>query len=143
MCAFVDLSIQNKYFHLYLLLNERQRRFWAGTEASVLGWGGIGIVSVSTGLSRTTVSKGVQELQNKKLLPPDRIRKEGGGRKRSEDLDPTLKSDLLRLVSPDTRGDPQSPLRWSSKSLVHLTKALQTIESPHDLSFLLMLRKRK
>ena len=143
MCAFVDLSIQDKYSHLYPLFNERQRRVWAGTEASSLGWGGIGIVSVSTGLSRTTVSKGVQELQNKKNLPPDRIRKEGGGRKRSEDLDPTLKSDLLRLVSPDTRGDPQSPLRWSSKSLVHLTKTLQTMDSPHDISVFVVKRLLK
>ncbi|MHA1673677.1 MAG: ISAzo13 family transposase, partial [Promethearchaeota archaeon] len=73
---------------------------WAGTEAMVLGWGGISSVSVSTGLSRTTVRKGVQELINPSNLPPDRIRKEGGGRKRSEQIDPTLKSDLLQLVSP-------------------------------------------
>lgn len=100
----------------------------------MLGWGGISIVSVSTGLSRTTVSNGVQELQKETSLVPNRIRKEGGGRKRSEILDPTLKPDILHLVSPDTRGDPESSLRWSSKSLSHIAKALRTMENPHDVS---------
>ena len=91
-------------------------------------------MSASTGLSRTTVSKGVHDLQNITLLPPDRIRKEGGGRKKSEVLDSSLKTDLLHLVSPNTRGDPQSSLRWTSKSLVNLTEALQNMENEHNVS---------
>lgn len=91
-------------------------------------------MSASTGLSRTTVSKGVHELQNITLLHPDRIRKEGGGRKKSEILDSSLKSDLHHLVSPNTRGDPQSSLRWTSKSLVNLTEALQNMENEHKIS---------
>ncbi len=119
---------------MFTVLNERQRRGWAGIEASVLGRGGISIVSVSTGLSRTTVKKGIQEFQNPPDLPPNRIRKKGGGRKRSEELDPTLKSDLLQLVSPDTRGDPQSSLRWTSKSLRKIKKALRLMNRKHNTS---------
>ena len=98
------------------------------------GRGGISIVSASTGLSRTTVSKGVQELQKINPLPPDRIRKEGGGRKKSEVLDSSLKDDLLHLVDPNTRGDPQSSLRWTNKSLANLTEALRNMEDTHDVS---------
>ncbi len=68
------------------------------------------------------------------VLPSNRIRKKGGGRKRSEILDPTLKEDILHLVAPDTRGDPESLLRWKSKSLSHITKAIRTMENSHDVS---------
>ena len=91
-------------------------------------------MSASTGLSRTTVSKGVQELKKINPLPPDRIRKEGGGRKKSEVLDSSLKDDLLHLVDPNTRGDPQSSLRWTNKSLTNLTEALRNMENTHDVS---------
>ena len=107
---------------------------WAGVEALSLGCGGISTLSLSTGLSRTTVSRGVKEARFESNLPSDRIRKEGGGRKRSEILDPTLKEDILRLVTPDTRGDPESLLRWKSKSLSHITEAVRTMENPHDVS---------
>jgi len=106
----------------------------------VLGWGGISSVSISTGLSRTTVRKGVQELQSLSNLPPDQIRKEGGGRKRSEQRDPSLKSDLLQLVSPDTRGDPQSSLRWSSKSLEKIKVALRSMSNAHNTSVFVIRR---
>lgn len=121
-------------------MNERQRRHWAGTEALALGRGGISIVSNSTGISQTTISKGILELKNGINLPSNRIRKEGGGRKRSEVLDPTLKSDLLSLVDPNTRGDPQSPLQWINKSLVHLTEALGKLSNLHKVSVFVVRR---
>ncbi|MHA1675184.1 MAG: ISAzo13 family transposase, partial [Promethearchaeota archaeon] len=77
---------------------------------------------------------------NPSNLPPDRIRKEGGGRKRSEQIDPTLKSDLLQLVSPDTRGDPQSSLRWSSKSLTKIKEALHSMNNDHTASVFVIRR---
>lgn len=91
-----------------------------------LGWGEISFVSEMTGLSRSTVSKGAQEIKNPSQVDPDRVRQQGGGRKPLELVDLTLKADLLKLVAPDTCGDPQSPLQYTSKSIRHLTVALQS-----------------
>jgi Rhodopirellula transposase DDE domain len=134
LCACVDPIIQEKYNRLVPILNERQRRLWGGSEASALGWGGISIVSISTGLSRPTIRKGIQEFVKGSDLPVNRIRNIGGGRKKAEVVDKTLKSDLLHLVDPDTRGDPESPLKWCSKSLNHLKNALQQINQNHQWS---------
>lgn len=96
------------------------------SEARSIGWGGISIVSKSTGLSRTTIGKGIKEITCKESFHIDRIRRTGGGRKRLEKHDPTLRSDILACVEPTSRGDPESPLRWTSNSLVNIVKALKS-----------------
>jgi hypothetical protein len=104
-------------------LNERQRRLWVGTEARALGRGGVSLVARATGVSRPTVHKAQEELDD---LPEmnGRVRRAGGGRKRLRELDPGLEAALDALVDPDTRGDPMSPLRWTCKSTGQLALAL-------------------
>ncbi len=123
-------QLQEKYERLHLLLNERQRRLWAGAEALALGRGGVSRVADATGLSRMTVRAGVRELQRRETNPeqslePGRVRQPGGGRPPLSATDPTLLRDLERLVDPLTRGDPQSPLRWTCKSTAKLAAELQ------------------
>src|SRR5437667_872234 len=105
-------------------LNERMRRLVAASEAVALGWGGISAVSRATGLSRKAISQGIKELQEGGGAPQGRIRRRGGGRKKSVSKDPSLQEDLERLVEPVTRGDPESPLRWTCKSVRKLTEEL-------------------
>src|ERR1035441_5807108 len=92
-----------------------------GAEARVIGHGGIRLVARAAGAAEITVSDGVRELEDGGE-PLGRVRRPGGGRKRLADLDPGLRLALLALVEPDERGDPMSPLRWTSKS----TRALAT-----------------
>jgi transposase len=106
-------------------LNERQRRLAMATEARLLGRGGVRAVARITGASESTVRKGVFELEGgAEPLAGGRIRRPGGGRKSSTDLDPGLLPALLALVEPDERGDPMSPLRWTTKSLRNLAAEL-------------------
>lgn len=105
-------------------LNERTRRLLAASEAVAIGWGGISIVSRATGLSRKAISQGIKELQGEQPATEGRIRRKGGGRKTTVSKDPSLKEELERLVEPVTRGDPESPLRWTSKSVRKLAKEL-------------------
>jgi transposase len=106
-------------------LNERQQRLALATEARLLGHGGVRAVAEASGVSATTVRKGVIELESgKDPLPVGRARRAGGGRRRANEQDPELTAALLRLVEPDERGDPMSPLRWTTKSLRHLAEEL-------------------
>jgi Rhodopirellula transposase DDE domain len=106
-------------------LNERQQRLALAVEARLLGHGGVRAVARVAGVSETTVRKGVVELEaDQAPLPPGRIRRPGGGRKAAARLDPDLIPALLALVEPDQRGDPMSPLRWTTKSLRHLADEL-------------------
>ncbi|ABW12477.1 Rhodopirellula transposase family protein [Parafrankia sp. EAN1pec] len=106
-------------------LDERQRRLVLATEARLLGHGGIRAVARVAGVSETTVRVGVFELEaGGEPLPDRRVRRPGGGRKRIEDTDPAVVTALLALVEPDERGDPTSPLRWTTKSLRHLAEQL-------------------
>lgn len=98
-------------------LDERARRLGAASEALALGWGGISAVSRATGLSRKAISHGIKELQEEEREAKGRIRRAGGGRKKTVSKDPSLPEDLERLVEPVTRGDPESPLRWTCKSV--------------------------
>jgi hypothetical protein len=110
-------------------LNERQRRLLLGAGARALGRGGGARMARLSGMSRPTVYAGVRELDE----PPDphgRIRRPGGGPKRLRDTDPDLVEALDRLVDPDTRGDPCSPLRWTTKSTRELAEALTTPGPP-------------
>lgn len=99
-------------------LNERQRRLLLASEARVLGHGGVRAVARVAGVSETTVRAGVFELEGGEVpLPEGRARRRGGGRKSAEELDSGVVPALLALVEPDERGDPMSPLRWTTKSL--------------------------
>src|SRR2546421_920143 len=104
-------------------LDERQRRLLMGAEARALGHGGIRLVARAAGVREATVSLGVSELDSG-AEPLGRVRRPGGGRRRAADTDPGLGPALLALVEPDERGDPMSPLRWTTKSLRHLADEL-------------------
>jgi hypothetical protein len=123
-------SIRKRYEMLAPLLDERHLRLYVGAEALALGYGGISLVSRATGVSRPTITAGCKELQEVgKIYPPQqvagRIRKPGGGRKRTIETDETLCTDLESLIEPVTRGDPESPLRWTSKSVRKLAEELK------------------
>lgn len=106
-------------------LDERTRRLMAATEAQVIGFGGVSIVSRSIGMSRPAISRGIEELKAPAETRHDGIRRPGGGRKKTVDVDLTLKEDLEKLINPTERGDPESPLRWTSKSVRHLAGELR------------------
>jgi transposase len=118
--------VRQKYNSLAGIMDERMRRRWAGSEALALGWGGVTAVAEATGLSQTTIRAGIAECRAPESEPegPPHIRRPGGGRKRLARTDRTLLDDLEALVSPATRGDPQSPLRWTCKSTRNLAEAL-------------------
>ena len=108
------------------MLNERTRRLWAAAEAEAIGHGGLALVARATGMSRTRIARGIQQLRSDETLDPDRTRRPGGGRKRRVDTDVTLLADLNALLEPVTAGAPDdSPLRWTSKSIRQLTAELQ------------------
>src|SRR5262249_29469286 len=109
-------SLAAKFGAIFPHLDERQRRLLMGAEARVLGHGGIRLVARAAGVREATVSLGARELEAG-AEPLGRARKPGGGRKRLADLDLGLRPALLALVEPDERGDPMSPLRWTTKSL--------------------------
>jgi len=119
--------IATKYRSLLPLLEERMRRQWAA-EAGAYGWGGVAAVAQATGLSPTTIRKGQAELACRALPPggrrAGRVRRPGAGRKSKTDEDPELVQALEKLVEPMTRGDPQSPLRWTCKSTRTLAREL-------------------
>ena len=115
-------------------LDERQRRLLAAAEAKVLGRGGVSAVSVATGFSRTTIMAGLGEIeamqsrdgvQEQAATSTARVRQSGGGRKKIQTKDETLLPDLLSLVDSTTRGEPESPLRWTCKSLRNLADELK------------------
>lgn len=113
-----------KYQAMESTLNERSRRRWMAVEAASLGRGGISAVASATGVSRNTVRAGLTELGDEDSTPSG-IRRPGGGRRRRVDEQPGLMSALEALVEPTTRGDPQSPLRWTCKSVRQLAAELQ------------------
>src|SRR2546429_3403421 len=128
-------EIKQRYERLAGELNERTRRLFAANEAMELGWGGIAVVARATGLSRQVIVDGMQELREGQRAGEGRIRRIGGGRKSNVSKDPKLSEDLERLVEPMTRGDPESPLRWTSKSVRKLAKELQRLghQVSHEL----------
>jgi len=116
--------ITAKFEALAPALNERARRVWAATEAKALGHGGIAAVSRATGISVSTIRRGLEELDSGEIAEPGRVRRQGAGRKKALEKDPTLLADLEGLVEPTASGDPQSPLRWTSKSVRKLAGQL-------------------
>ena len=125
--------IAKKYHVLQGEWNERQKRLWAASEALCLGHGGVSIVSRATGLTRPTIYKGIHELETDQRLPRGRVRREGGGAKRTTFKQPTLLPALDALVEPTAKGDPMSPLRWTTKSTRRLCATLN--EQGFEVSF--------
>ena len=116
--------IHHKYQGLSNQLHEAACRRWAAVEAVSLGYGGITAVAAATGLARSTIERGITELDAGINIPSNRQRQPGGGRKAATTLDPDLRAALERLVEPVSRGDPESPLRWTCKSTRQLAKEL-------------------
>lgn len=117
-------GLELKFNSLVGDLDERGRRRWAATEAMAIGYGGITAVSLATGISQVTIRKGIQEIRSDNPLPSNRQRRSGGGRKPLEQSQRDLVKAIDRLVEPTERGDPQSPLRWTCKSLSNLQREL-------------------
>jgi len=126
-------TLRRQFKALRPALTERSRRVWAASEALALGHGGIGLVERATGISRSTISRGIRELAGGESLPVERTRRPGGGRKRTVDMDDRLAGDLDALVEPTASGDPDSPLRWTSKSVRRLATELQAMG--HEVSY--------
>src|SRR5271163_118877 len=123
-------AVRTKFWLLQPLMTERLRRQWAACEAQSLGRGGVSLVAQATGLSRTTIWAGRRELRRRADQPqddltPERVRAPGGGRHLVEQDDLTLLTALHALVESSTRGDPQSPLCWTSKSTRRLAEELR------------------
>jgi len=120
-----DLTgIKKRFSVLSRLLDERSRRLVAGAESLALARGGISAVSRATGISRPVIRQGMAELKNPNTALLGRIRKPGGGRKKIAERDTAVVADLEKLLEPVTRGDPESPLRWTCKSVRRLAKEL-------------------
>lgn len=120
--------ISKKYNLLKPFLDEKSKRLFVAAEALSIGEGNISIVSRATGISEDTIRKGCNELKSGISPSNDKIRSPGGGRKKIVDIDPTLLSDLEALIEPTSRGDPESPLRWTCKSLRNLAGELQNMK---------------
>jgi transposase len=118
-------SIKERFEALSPLLDERMRRLVAATEANLIGHGGVERVSKETGVSCRAIAKGRKELRDIGKIKAERIRKPGGGRKSLAEKTPALKEALESLVDPVTRGDPESPLRWTCKSVRNLAEKLK------------------
>ena len=129
--AEIIATLRNKYQALRPVMDEKVRRRWAACEAMALGWGGITAVAEATGLSRPTIRAGLAEVQGgvphaeeTDQTETHRVRRGGGGRRRVTENDRTLLKDLQSLLESSIRGDPQSPLLWTSQSTRHLADAL-------------------
>jgi hypothetical protein len=118
-------AVRERFGRLAPFLTEQTRRFWAAAEAQAIGRGGPSIVAAATGFARATILRGQQDLNHPETLALPKQRRPGGGRKPLCDTDPTLLRDLDRLIDPQARGDPESPLRWTCKSTYQLAEALQ------------------
>jgi len=126
-------AIGERYRAVAGALNERQRRVWAGAEALSHGRGGIAAVARASGMSERTVSRGKREAASGETLDAGRVRARGAGRKALSEIDPGLLEALEGLVRDEARGDPESPLLWTAKSVRHLARALR--EQGHEIHF--------
>ncbi len=146
-------AIKMRFAALSPLLDERGRRRFAAAEALAAGRGGIAAVSRATGIARSTIGYGLREMRGQVAdAAPGCVRREGAGRPSATAKQPTLLADLESLVDPETRGDPMSPLRWTTKSLRKLAAALcemghkvgKTVVSDllHDLGYSLQANRK-
>jgi transposase len=120
-----EAAIAARYLTVSPLLDERARRLLAGSEANAIGRGGVAAVARATGLARSTVQRGVDDVRVGKRLDRGRVRRAGAGRPPIEQRDPTLRADLEALIEPTARGDPESPLRWTTRSVRNLAAELR------------------
>ncbi len=120
-----ESAIRQRFEALFPVLDERGLRRFAAAEAKAAGHGGVSAVMRVTGLARSTIGRGLRELRGERTIISDRVRRPGGGRKLLIETDASLLDDLRSLVEPDARGDPQSPLLWTSKSLRKLAESLR------------------
>ena len=127
--------IKRRFESIAPFLDERLRRLFAAAEAMAIGYGGPSVVSRETGVSRAAIASGLKELKEPEKIDTQGIRKKGGGRKRSVEKDPTLKEDLENLLESVTRGDPESPLLWTCKSVRKLSVELNQMghKASHNL----------
>ena len=128
MTVETEETLRAKFLSLRPVLNEATVRFWSAVEAKALGYGGIAVVARATGLARNTILAGLRDLEDPERVEAvarGQVRRPGGGPKTVVEEQPGLLEALEALVSPATRGDPMSPLRWTSKSTEHLAEALR------------------
>ncbi len=121
-------GIKRRFGLLSAFLDERLRRLVAAAESATMGYGGVSMVARATGVSRRAIAEGVKELRHpprREAAFARRVRRPGGGRKKAVEKDPLLPADLEKLVEPVTRGDPESPLRWTCKSVRNLAEELK------------------
>ena len=120
-----ESAIRRRFVALAPVLDERGRRWFAAAEAASAGYGGVSAVARATGIARSTIGRGLDELRTDERPEAGRwTRRPGGGRKPLSETDTSLLDDLRALVEPQTRGDPQSPLLWTCKSLRKLARGL-------------------
>ena len=122
----MEAAVRQRFAKLKTALNERQRRLWAAAEARSVGYGGVSLVHRATRISRRAIHAGLKELATKRdALPLERVRRPGAGRLKLTQTQAGLAEALDALVEPTARGDPQSTLRWTCKSLRHLAQELR------------------
>lgn len=121
----MEAAVRQRFAKLKTTWNERQRRLWAAAEAKSVGYGGVSLVHRATGISRRAIHVGLKELTAVGLFPLQRVRRPGAGRWKLTKIQEGIAEALDALVEPTARGDPQSPLRWTCKSLRHLAGALR------------------
>ena len=126
-------GVRQRFTALEQVLDEKSRRLLVAAESKAWGAGGISAVSRATGVSRQVIRQGLRELEEAPTHPAGRIRRAGGGRKKAKQKDPTLVADLEKLVEPTTRGDPESCLRWTCKSVRKLAEQLE--QMGHQVSY--------
>jgi transposase len=146
-------AVRRRFALVAPVLDERLRRLVAAAEALTIGRGGGVTVARATGVSRRAIHRGILELQQGATGPATRVRRPGGGRKRTVDTDLQLRADLDRLVEPLSRGDPESPLRWTCKSVRTLTTELRRLGHPtshrmvadllHELGYSLQANRKR
>src|SRR5215467_3023974 len=147
-----ESEIRTRFKMLAPFLNERTRRLFTAAEAAALGRGGIATVARATGVSRRAIAAGLAELHAPQAASAHGVRRPGGGRKRAVQTDRTLQEDLERFIDPVTRGAPESPLRWTCKSvrklaaelrqLGHATSHRMVAELLHDLGYSLQANRK-
>jgi hypothetical protein len=123
--ASMEAAVRQRFKSLASTLDERQRRLWAATEAKVIGYAGVSLVARSTGISRRAIHAGLRELASGSTWPSGRVRRPGAGRKSLMETQEGLLDALDALVEPTSRGDPESPLRWTCKGVRRLASELQ------------------
>ena len=124
-----EVAIRYRWETVGCKLDERGRRLFAAVEVRTAGWGGLAVVSRITGLARSTINRGEDDLDAEPLAK-DRVRRAGGGRRAVAEVDPGLIPELKRLVEPATLGDPMRPLLWVSKSMDKLAETLTAMGHP-------------